>query len=353
MWWAGPQKWRRVIRSSGFSQVLDVNGNRVFEQDSDGYFPIELYTLITAMVNPGPILRTYTPGGELLTKANGSSNESGTVCLGDSHRLCMHYQTGLTEMVALPGQRLNFTEYQGFHGIRVARFLTDSVGVGEFMRADITELSILDERDDSFFSIARPTPAGQQIRIVTVPEQELQSSDSRPHVIVWPQALDGSMLGTASFLISIDRSGRVREVLPVRTDNERTNDSAHNQIMRWTFKPLVHDGLPVQALSLVTFNLNTRAWGPRLPLTDEEVRELASDEVTPIIPSGSAPSGAAYTIRVAIDSDGNLIEVIPATPEYPALFQPCLDAVRKWRFRPILKNGQALPYRAEITFHVP
>jgi hypothetical protein len=352
MFWVSPDKWRRTIESGDFSQTLIVSGSEVFEQDSDDYFPIELHALVTAMVDPKPILDAHTSAYRLLTKANGRSDESGTICFQDNNKMCAHSPFGLAEIVGTPGHSVEFTSYQDFDGRRVARVLVDTVGVGESLKAEVTELKKLKNPDDSLFLIAEPTPKEKQIRSVILPEAEFRNFAVEMYDIIWPQVLDGRTTGTASFYVSMDGSGKVREVLPVYTDNERSNDSARAQIMRWKFKPVVQDGFPAQAESVLTFALNTRAFGPPAPLSDAEVRKLASNIVDPMIPPGTAPSGTTYTLMAAIDSDGNLIEVIPAGGP-PGLFQPCYQAIRLWHFNPILEDGQARPYRAEIKFQVP
>src|SRR5260370_13204848 len=42
MSWLAPDKWKRTIRSAEFSQTLIVNGDKIFEQDSDDYLPLAI-----------------------------------------------------------------------------------------------------------------------------------------------------------------------------------------------------------------------------------------------------------------------------------------------------------------------
>ena len=77
IYWVSEKKWRRTIQSEDFSQTLVVNGDKVSEEDSEDYSPIGLQTLVTAMVDPKPILDAWRPGDRALTKANGASRESG------------------------------------------------------------------------------------------------------------------------------------------------------------------------------------------------------------------------------------------------------------------------------------
>ena len=136
---------------------------------------------------------------------------------------------------------------------------------------------------------------------------------------------------TQVFMFPWTLLGKVREVVPVSTANERTNESVCRQLMKWKFKPISKDGMPAQAESLLTFTLNTRAFGPTTPLSDIEVRKLASNTVEPVISPGTFPAGTTYTLRAAIDSDGRLIEVIAGNGP-PKLYGPCYQAVSKWQF---------------------
>jgi len=185
-----------------------------------------------------------------------------------------------------------------------------------------------------------------------LPEAELRSLALETPDIIWPQALDGATTGPASFSVSIDRTGQVLEVVPLHTANERTNDSAVRQIMKWKFKPVVRNGSPAEAKSVLSFNLDTRAFGPSSPLSDAEARRLADNIVEPSIPANKVPAGASKTLRIAIDAEGSLIEVI-ADDGPPELFMPCYDALKKWNFHPIMQDGQPRPYRATIICRAP
>lgn len=195
------------------------------------------------------------------------------------------------------------------------------------------------------------TTPQQEIRTVTLSEDELRKSALRPLDIIWPQVLDGPISGEASYRLTIDSSGSVSDVEPLTIAVERSNDSVSRQIMRWKFKPPTQDGVPVQAEVVWTFHFNTRAYGPSEPLPESEARKLATGAVDPNYPPGIA-SGTACSLRIAVDSDGYLIEVIEdACPR--ELASPCLDAIRKWHFSSILENGEPRPYRASITFRAP
>jgi hypothetical protein len=347
--WLSPSKWRRTIKSDDFSQTLIVNGDKERDEHSDDYFPIGMERLITAMVDPRPLLNAWRPGDQLLTRANGKSHEDGLTCF--TTNMCMKHPGGLTEIVGVAGYSITFSSYREFHDVRVARSITYTVGGGEGLRAEVTELGDYASTDDAAFRITEPTPLKDRISSATLAETHLRSLAAIAPEVIWPQVLDGSTTGTAQFYIGVAPNGDVREVLPIHTDNERSNDAARRQISKWKFKPLERNGTPVQIEGPLTFTLNTRAYGPKEPLTDAEVRELATNTVDPVFPA-NAPVGGSCSIRVAIDEEGSIVEMI-AGDGTRGLAGPCMNAIKKWHFQPYLENGNPRPYRAEIHFAVP
>lgn len=305
IYWVGPLQWRRTIRGEGFSQTMIVNQGKTFEEDSSDYFPLGLRAVMGALVHP----QSYTGG-----------------------------------------LRVRYAHFRNFAGKSVPWLVYASPQYGNGWKARIAELTVLHNPDKQLFSMPKQTPREQQILVKSLGEEDFLALSEHKQQIIWPQVLDGPVTGTAQFYVSIDWTGAVREVYPIRIDNERAYESACRQIMRWKFKPATRDGIPTQAQSVLSFSMNTRAWGPGDPLSDEEARKLASNMVEPVFSRG-ARAGAVCTMRAAIDSDGQLIEVIGSS-EPPGLSGPCYEAIKKWHFNPILENGEPRPYRAEIRFVV-
>jgi hypothetical protein len=351
MSWLAPDKWRRTIRSPEFTQTLVVNGDRVSEQNSNGYMPLAIQVLTTAMVDPRSIVAAVRPGDQVRTKANGRSDESGKTCFDLAGRMCAISRQGLTEFLGGPGRSVTFTDYRKFSGKRVARLLNYTLDHGDSYQAHVDTLGEL-KSSDTQFSVPEITPKDKWIRSVVVPEAELRGLALESPNIIWPQVLaDVKTTGETSYYVSVDRFGQVQEILPLSVSVERADDSARRQIRRWRFKPLMKDGVAVQAEATWNFIFDTRQYGPADPLSDKEVRKLATGIVDPEFPSGSK-SGAVCNIRIAVDTDGTVIEEI-AVDGAPELTMPCMQAIGKWHFSPILESGQPRPYRAEITFRVP
>jgi hypothetical protein len=115
---------------------------------------------------------------------------------------------------------------------------------------------------------------------------------------------------------------------------------------------VLRNGVPVQAESILNFSFNTRAYGPPSPLTDEEVRKLATNLIDPIFPEGTAPPGSTFEILISVDQEGNIIESMAGDGPH-AMYQPCSKAVGKWHFSPIIEDGKPRPYRAKVICRVP
>jgi len=351
MSWLGPEKWKRTIKSPEFSQTLVVNGDKVFEQDSADYMPLAIQVLTTAMVDPRPIVAAVRPADPVITKANGRAAENGKICFDTAGKMCAMSRNGLTEILDAPGRSVTFTDYRKFKNKRVARLLSYKVDHGDSYELRINTLGEL-KSDGSAFLIQEPTPREKQIRNVVVPEEELGRSALESTEIIWPQVLeDQRTKGETSYYVSVDRVGHFREILPLSVSIERANDSARRQIMKWKFRPALRDGLPVQAESVVNLHFDTRAYGPPSPLTDTEVRKLATNITDPNFPSDSK-TGDSTSVRIAVDADGKVIELIAVSGPYE-LAKPCMDSIGKWHLAPIMENGQPRPYRAEVTCRVP
>jgi Gram-negative bacterial TonB protein C-terminal len=349
MFWIDSTHWRREIHSDEFSQKIILNGEKFFEQDTPEYFPLGLQSIVAAMFEPEKILARTGPADEVRTKANGLASGSGVTCFDTTRRVCGSRLGGLDEFVGAAGHSIEFTDYHPFHGKRIARQVDYSFPFGGLMAARVTDLEELKNPNDDVFAIDQPTNPAQGLRVVTLNESALTSLATDKPDIIWPQVLDGNVTGKASFYISIDTSGKVHEVQPLRTDNERSDDSAIRQIKRWKFKPATVEGVPTQVDGILNFDLNTREYGPKEPLNDAQGRKLAASIVDPFVPQGSVPPGTIFKIWVAVDSDGQIIEEIVL--DGPSqLFVPCDRALHQWNFRPIMENGQPRPYRTLIEF---
>jgi TonB family protein len=69
----------------------------------------------------------------------------------------------------------------------------------------------------------------------------------------------------------------------------------------------------------------------------------------PAVPNSQAVQGTAI-VDVVVSSNGRLEVVRPVSGD-PRLLVSAAKAVRKWRFTPLVRNGQSVSFESHITFH--
>src|SRR5882762_1006147 len=123
-YWVSPSKWRRTIESPDFSEVLVVNGDAVYEENTGDYFPFWLNTFVTALFNPLPMLDALKQTSAQIAKPHGSEN---TTTCGDLHDrvdrwvICFEGSHGLLSSVFTKGYAAEFKDHKNFAGKRIAR----------------------------------------------------------------------------------------------------------------------------------------------------------------------------------------------------------------------------------------
>ena len=97
--------------------------------------------------------------------------------------------------------------------------------------------------------------------------------------------------------------------------------------------------------------------GDPLPvLSNEEARELAIQIVEPELPPHILPPGTRYRVKVSVNEQGKLtggaegdVEV-PGTVKLPGGMFEIMMALEKWRFKPLIRDGKAQYFQAELVF---
>jgi outer membrane biosynthesis protein TonB len=168
---------------------------------------------------------------------------------------------------------------------------------------------------------------------------------------VWPTVREGKTEGLISVYVSVDRSGHVREVWPLVSNNLELNQAAREQLLRWQYKPY-NNGGPSQMEAVLTFAFSTRIENPIPILSDAEARKLAIRVVEAVVPPGKARKGAKFALRISVDEAGRVQSVQNQNKVVPALYTAGVAALKQWRFRPYMNNGKPDRFYADITFQV-
>lgn len=273
VWWAAPDKWRRRVKSSSFTQLAIQNGARYFESNpSADYLPYWLHELIEFSVSPVPTTASVNPDGdpagcEHWEDFHGSGEEQ----FSTYDSVCFAPDGTVGEVIAGP-IGISLGNYQWFGNKKIARRLTVWPGDRSDSTATITVLeplenwqpSLSDPDGAQLFDVSQDTGLATRIRFVSVAESLLLPADDplrKP--LVWPSSYTFPVNGLIAVTVDIDRSGNVRQIPFTISKNQAINEGAVKQISSWKFKPYVVDGAPVQVVTtlLIPYHLKYEPLG--------------------------------------------------------------------------------------------
>jgi len=259
--WVAPDKWRRTVKTSDFSQTLIVNGGKTSEQLTGDYYPNWLRTIVAAIFDPGDVLQ----GVDLFRSSDNPMIGGAKVCrrftdmagvapVSNKVFSSFCFDDGLIDSVVKPGYEASYKNYKNFAGKHVARTISETIESGTVVQATIEELTELESPDNAMFAVQDTSAPLQTIR---ADEPTLRRLAVNPPDIVWPAVHGGADKGTLSLYVCLDRTGRVREIYELNSSNPGLSDVARDQVMKWQFKTASSHGVPVQVESILTFAFHT------------------------------------------------------------------------------------------------
>jgi hypothetical protein len=263
IWWTSPTQWKREVRSPEFHQIAIVNGSQESQKNEGDYFPEWLREAAVALIEPVPsldhVLEQVKDAD--VKKLMGSTHFSwimmstdGTVQSGMGAGIAVTDSTGLLFYGSGLGWSGLYHDYKSFHGRMVAR--TVSVGSPE-VTAKITTLEDLREVPSGFFDAGTNAGDSQTLRTILVEETSLRKNLLPMEPVAWPALKDGPLEGTATTTITVDRTGKVRQIESIVTNNPGVKDAASAAITAMRFKPYLENGVPVQVVSRITLPFKT------------------------------------------------------------------------------------------------
>ncbi|HEV7521544.1 MAG TPA: energy transducer TonB [Candidatus Angelobacter sp.] len=361
-YWVSPEKWRRTVQSAGFSQTLIVSGDKSFEQLAGDYYPFWLHDLVTALFDPLPMVdqlkamrgQLEIPGDS--TKSNSCLNMQFKVGIAPvqnslAYIFCFGGKGGLLQAVVTPGYKAEFSDYQAFKNKMIPRIIKAEFTSGIFVSGKIIELTALSAPDENLFTVDTVTPATELMKTIQVGEDSARALALNTPAVIWPAVREGKTSGVMSVYVSVDRSGQVREVWPLASNNAELNEAAREQVMLWKYKPYSNGGSS-QMEAVLTFAFNTRIENPVAVLSDTEARKLATHVAEAVVPPGKGRKGSKFSLRVSVDEAGKVQAVQNQSNAAPALYAAGTAALKQWRFRPYINKGSPDRFYADITFQV-
>jgi TonB family protein len=180
---------------------------------------------------------------------------------------------------------------------------------------------------------------------------------------VYPEeARKAKVEGVVILGVRTDVYGRVERVMIYRSKTPLLNKPAIDAAKEWVYEPLIVDGKPTPAVFTVTirFRLN----GDRDKIGDIEemtkgaVRAIDQikppkliKKVDPFYPEEARKQGiqGVVILEVMTDQEGKVVRVKILKSESSILNKPAVDAVRQWKYEPLILKGKPTPVIFTIT----
>ena len=361
-YWAGPDKWRRTVKTNKFSEILVVNGEKIGEQITGDYYPNWLRTIVTAIFDPGSQL-----DGVDLTRSSDNPMVGGSqICrrftfmagvapVSNKVFSSFCFQDGLLESIGMPGFRASYKNYKNFAGKRVARTIGEYIESGTELEATITDLKELNSSDETQFAIPG---ASAPLQTVKVREETLRGLALSGTEIAWPPVRSGATKGTLSLYVCLDRTGRIREVYELNSSNAGLSEFARDQVMKWQFKTALSQGVPVQVESILTFAFDT-ALGDPIPIIEEQDgSKLIVSRVDPPWSKIVAPPGMQVLVTLSVNESGDYKGLVWIDfNERPiklnltqrnGIEELVKQTLPRWKFEPYVRNGKVTEYQVKV-----
>jgi hypothetical protein len=340
IWWVGPDKWRREVRSPEFHQTEIVNNDKVWQKNDGDYFPEWLRETAVALVKPVPDLDKllkYAQAGEEKTMM-GQTHVS-WVEMGSDGAVSKGIGAGIylgangISFVGGLGYDAGLEDVTDFHGRNIARKVT-SGGGGAEVTARVTALEDLKDATPQLFD-SGSNASDPILETRLVDEVEERKNLLPQDVAGWPPLAQGPLEGVLIAKVVIDREGKVRDIGSVLSDNPGLDDAARERIMSMRFKPYLMDGAPVQIVTTVTMPFKTtRPTGSESFETARTYFEQARK-----IGFLAAGIGQPYVLRAEFKTRGS-----SGTPE-TGTYTDTWISDRQWRREAVLGSSRVVRSR--------
>jgi TonB family protein len=162
--------------------------------------------------------------------------------------------------------------------------------------------------------------------------------------------------------VRTDVYGRVERVMVYRSITPLLNKPAIDAVRQWVYEPLIVDGKPVPAVFTVTVRFKLNGDEDKIKDTDEmtKIAVRAKDQIAPpklikkvdpVYPEQARAEGiqGVVILEIMTDGEGKVVRVKILKSESSLLNPAAVDAVKQWRYEPLIFKGKPTPVIFTIT----
>jgi TonB family protein len=179
-----------------------------------------------------------------------------------------------------------------------------------------------------------------------------------------PIAKAAHIQGTVVLQGLIGKDGTVRE-LHVLNGHPMLQQAAIDAVRQWHYRPYLLKGEPVEVLTTINVIFSLDAPPPAAPaalsgaptylprqinISSGVAQGSLQFKVAPVYPPDAKAAGVSGTVvlQCTISKEGRVVNLNVVSG--PALLQQsAIDAVRQWRYRPYLVNGEAVEVQTTVN----
>ncbi|MGB6865339.1 MAG: energy transducer TonB [Candidatus Aminicenantaceae bacterium] len=180
---------------------------------------------------------------------------------------------------------------------------------------------------------------------------------------VYPEeARKAKVEGVVILGVRTDVYGRVERVMIYRSITPLLNKPAIDAVRQWVYEPLIVDGKPVPAVFTVTVGFKLNGDEDKIEDIDEMTKGAvrAKDQIAPpklikkvdpVYPEEARAEGiqGVVILEIMTDEKGEVVRVKILKSESSILNDAAVDAVRQWKYEPLILKGKPTPVIFTIT----
>ena len=368
-YWTSPTLWKRTVTAPGLRQVITVNQTGTYVENTGDYFPTWLRAFGNALFEPVPNIANWNRPEALLLQTTGVNGTRSAPCLSNKIRfgegsvpvlgsICF-YENGLISAIRLPAYSVEFNQFAEFNGKQVPYlYMLKPLG-GTFFVGKIQTLEGSSKKE-AFFATPSVAISLNSFNSLQLPQPTLEKLSLAPIKPVWPIVTAGKTEGTVTAYVSLDRTGVIREVDILDSDNWQLQKTVKNYLIGQKWRGAVSNGNPIQVEGAIAIPFTTAAaanapagLNDAVPVGAAVLSGKKISGASPIYPEDAKArhiSGAVY-LHAIIGIDGHIerLGVIDAPDK--SLADASLTAVRAWTYQPYLLNGIPAQVDTTITVH--
>ena len=173
---------------------------------------------------------------------------------------------------------------------------------------------------------------------------------------VYPEtARKAGIEGVVILEAKTDIHGRVKNVRVLRSI-PLLDEAAIDAVRQWVYEPLIMDGRPKEAIFTTTVRFSLNGKGKKEPpaktSTGDVLVPKLVKKVNPVYPEAAREAGiqGLILLEATTDKEGNVaaIRVLKSIPE---LDQAAIDALKQWKYEPVIVEGQPRGVTFTVTIN--